>query len=1389
MNKNLNSMIVLGISILFLTSSFTFVGGVQQYDPEPEAIPLPETTGTTVYHTWEEMLAELNQTVIDHPDIVKIISIGKTWENRDIWAVKISDNPEIEEPDEPEVYINSNHHAREWLTIEIALFVIRCLTDNYSTNSTITDIVDNRQVWVIPCMNPDGRIHDSAGDDPAVHAVPGNWGWRKNARDNNGGGFDMDYDGVDLNRNYGYMWGSSGASSDPTSYTYGGPSGFSEPESQAVRDFARQHDFVFAISWHTYSQLILYPWGWTFDNAPDHDVMAAVADEMSARMTNKAGSAYPGYVPQKSSGLYPTAGSDDDWLYGELGIYAYCIEGYPNLQDWYDGDPWVSDPYDPFHPHESKVIPACEDNLPAAIYLCQIADNPFQVMDHVEISTIDETLVIDQGTSDATGIDVLNNGQRDDDFTVATSTIPGWSISALPANHNILRNQTAQPTLSITVPGAETPGEYTIWVNVSSDSNSTCTDSCQVTVIVPYSDDVGVDSIAPFLEQGTYPLGEYRIDGTVKNYGEFQVPSFDTSCTITRFGGGTNYNLFSDDMESGMAKWIETDWDGGVTDDYWHIVNTRSNSPSNSMWCGPAGGGIYDDYVTQFLELTDTIDLRNASTATLTYWSSFDVENTYDFCMVEGSADGGQTWEFIARYTGTQIAWIESIHDLSNFTGSTEFNLRFRFTSDGGVGEAGFWLDDVSVDAFIPGETIVFGPASLPTSGPLDPQNSEALQWQYDFDIDGTYRVEMVTSYPADGNPANDLLDVIFDIDPNSHLPDFAGVDAVVNPGTGDSLDISWAAANDPNAPITYSLYRFDHEPNEADVNASSPIWTGTALSYNDAGLTVGQTYYYLVRAADVLGQEEWNMVIANDTPIVLLFFQVQSPFAGYRNLNSDPFETGIQISASPQLAAASQYRIGDVDDHWVSQVYASPQDMTGTWNFNIWGQTSNDLANGYLYARVYRHSDNFLLFQTGNDDEDINLYTSSHEFSWQYDVSGVTLPAGDRFYVEVWLDITSGGGAGQFGETVNPDFTGNANGWTYNGWEDTGGGDATGTWVPDYVNISLTAPTTGGSAELTYSGYWEQAFTTGFAPVVADLSFDWEIFAIGNGDRNLIAYAFIETASGPPTIGSEVWSEQITSPAPWIGVGPIDVSGIVGDGTYYLKMALRDTDLARGEGMRSINLDNVKVNYSLTPPIFTFDYDHQSTPSSVGVSLTPIGGGITYDIDLTGVSADTWVFVSYPITSSGSPTTIFDDAAHGDANTTWDIIRWYDCNDTFDNWKSYDKNYPGIQDLTFADNTMGFWLHITANNGDQVLSTGLGFQPATTSIILKAGWNLVGYPSDTPSQADATLPIQVTKIAVYNVAATPYLIEELPLASVTMTGGNAYWVYTPVVVQWDIDW
>lgn len=311
------------------------------------------------YHDYAEMVAELEQAASDHPAILSLFSLGLAYEGRALWAVKISDNVGVDE-DEPEVLLNHHQHAREHLTVEMGLYTLKMLTDEYRVNPRITRLVNHREIWMVFDANPDGGDFDIATGSYVS--------WRKN-RQPNAGSASM---GTDLNRNWGYRWGCCGGSSgSPGSDTYRGASAFSAPETSALRDFVESRvirgvqQITTSIDFHTFGELVLWPYGYTFTDVPedmtqdDHDVFATLGQAMAA--TN-------GYTPQQSSDLYITDGTIDDWMYGVHRIFSFTFELYPAS----------SSPG--FYPPD-EVIPAqTARNREAILYLLEKSDCPYAVI-------------------------------------------------------------------------------------------------------------------------------------------------------------------------------------------------------------------------------------------------------------------------------------------------------------------------------------------------------------------------------------------------------------------------------------------------------------------------------------------------------------------------------------------------------------------------------------------------------------------------------------------------------------------------------------------------------------------------------------------------------------------------------------------------------------------------------------------------------------------------------------------------------------------------------------------------------------------------------------------------------------------------------------------------
>ena len=311
--------------------------------PELFVSPLSGRKGGVngLYHNYAETEAALFDLADRFPNLATVFSVGQSIEGREIYVIKISDNVELEE-DEPNIFIVGCHHAREWISVEIPLLFTRHLLEHYSDTSEVQKIVDGAQLYIMPIQNPDGLEY-------SIHHYRY---WRKNRRYN--GNFSW---GVDPNRNYGYMWGYSdmGSSPDPNSEVYRGPSPFSEPENVAVRDFLLAHPPAGTLSYHNFSQLILFPWGYIDELTPDDEEMRAIAQNMSELIYQVNGRTYRyGTGPEI---LYPSNGGTVDWVYGTFGTPAYTIE-LPNETFFLGG----------FFTTEEEIDLTFRENLPSMMY-------------------------------------------------------------------------------------------------------------------------------------------------------------------------------------------------------------------------------------------------------------------------------------------------------------------------------------------------------------------------------------------------------------------------------------------------------------------------------------------------------------------------------------------------------------------------------------------------------------------------------------------------------------------------------------------------------------------------------------------------------------------------------------------------------------------------------------------------------------------------------------------------------------------------------------------------------------------------------------------------------------------------------------------------------------
>ena len=265
------------------------------------------------FYTYNEMLNELDDMHSLYPEIISARSdikdetfsssphIHETYEGRYLQWIKISDNPNVSEG-EPQILYTALHHAREPASLQQLIYFMWYLLENYDSNDSIKQIIDNSELFFVPCVNPDGYIFNE------IIEPNGGGMWRKNTRDSHG---------VDNNRNYSYIdengnevWNTSGTSSNPYGNTYAGDGPFSESENRAIRYFVESNNFKVALNNHTYGNLLLYPYGYAYNQTTEDDDIFQFISSALVSENN-----YDNII---SADLYPAAGDSDDFMYGML---------------------------------------------------------------------------------------------------------------------------------------------------------------------------------------------------------------------------------------------------------------------------------------------------------------------------------------------------------------------------------------------------------------------------------------------------------------------------------------------------------------------------------------------------------------------------------------------------------------------------------------------------------------------------------------------------------------------------------------------------------------------------------------------------------------------------------------------------------------------------------------------------------------------------------------------------------------------------------------------------------------------------------------------------------------------------------------------------------------
>ncbi|MEO0073592.1 MAG: M14 family metallopeptidase [candidate division WOR-3 bacterium] len=324
-----------------IREKFRFITGVDPYD-----IDAGRNFG--YFFTYYEVSDTLDRLAANFPQLCIKGSAGLSFQGRNLWYLKISDNPAQSEG-EPSCFFNGATHAREPMGTHACIAFADHILSRYGIDSVATWLVNNREIFIVPVMNPDGYVYNSDSGGSSSN-------WRKNRR-----GPVPPYVGIDLNRNYGYKWGydNNGSSGQPSSETYRGPARFSEPETQVIRDFMALYNFRTQMDFHSYGRYNLYPWGYASTTPPERDILQEIAD------TLQANNGYPrSRTGQVYQTIYPCNGLSVDWEYsdtaGKFVTYAFTCE-LDSVDFWHGWD-------------DSVVIRIeCTRNRPNLYYLARIA--------------------------------------------------------------------------------------------------------------------------------------------------------------------------------------------------------------------------------------------------------------------------------------------------------------------------------------------------------------------------------------------------------------------------------------------------------------------------------------------------------------------------------------------------------------------------------------------------------------------------------------------------------------------------------------------------------------------------------------------------------------------------------------------------------------------------------------------------------------------------------------------------------------------------------------------------------------------------------------------------------------------------------------------------------
>ena len=575
------------------------------------------------YMNFAQMTAYINDLAASKPGLCEVFSIGTSIEGRDIWVLHLAGA----DPDpKPAVFYHSTIHAREWITAPIVLYLATYLVNNYGSDLGVTALVNSLDIYIAPCVNPDGYSYTWTNDRM----------WRKNRRSNGDGSY-----GVDLNRNWDYAWGldDSGSSPYPSSDTYRGSAPFSEPETQALRDFFITHpDIVAYMDYHSYGQHVMWPWGFqcTTPEEPDGTIFSTLGTTMASMITAVHGKSYDAFPI--CIGLYSVNGGSVDWAYGDQGVYALTVE----LRD--------TGSYGFVLPPE-QILPTCQENFPALLHLTDWAAD-----------FVSTTISLPSGVPDALppGVPTTIDVQIETSYEtiVADSAqlhyrYDGGTYQTLPLTH--IDGSLYQATLP--PPSCDDIAEYYISARGTSSGYH-------------YA------PIGAPVNRFTAPVGEL------------------VTVYTTDFEGGLGWTVTSDAADGQWERGIPVDCQRGDPPADYDGSGRCYLTDNNATDCN----SDVDDGYTYLLSPNFNLSEHDAQVRYALWYTNFAGSSAYeDVFKTYVSNNGGSTWTLVETVGPTTSAgWTEHAFTVGDYvTPTAQVRVRFE-ASDLGAGS----VVEAGIDAF-----------------------------------------------------------------------------------------------------------------------------------------------------------------------------------------------------------------------------------------------------------------------------------------------------------------------------------------------------------------------------------------------------------------------------------------------------------------------------------------------------------------------------------------------------------------------------------------------------------------------------------------------------------------------------------------------------------------